>query len=403
VRTSFFVGRTWKGEDGMSGKRFCLGALVAALLGLGAARAWGQAPTPMGIGTPVPYSNATVQQPVPPTGPYSPGTIPPVVPGQMDQPGNTAGIISPVPLIPEVSPDNQIAQGPGGPPPIIGSMSTWLAYPRSLNCCCPTGKCGPIGSELYLRGGVVFPFGAGALGHTLLTGWDIDGGGRVLFFNPQVNRAFTFSLGVSNIHNASIDSAESFPLYNVAVRTTASALQQVLQNQAANGTTTPGTTNTTTNRTNTTGAVNGSTGGTTNPSQSSPTAIATPVTITVPHVQVTVQAFNQTFFNAAGGYAWWLLGSGDPAYCGPSWRVGFEVGGRWGTARIDFNEIQHHTDVVGGLFFAVESYFEYPCNCCILQTGPRLEYNYIWNDALQVQNPSDFQSINLLWTIGMRF
>ena len=38
-------------------------------------------------------------------------------------------------------------------------------------------------------------------GHVLATGWDIDVGGRSLFFNPQMSAAWAIDLGLSNINN----------------------------------------------------------------------------------------------------------------------------------------------------------------------------------------------------------
>lgn len=80
--------------------------------------------------------------------------------------------------------------------------SSWITYVRPC-CCGPVGG-GPIRSELYLRSGVSIPLDGGAhsfLGRELGTGWEIQGGGRSLFFNPKADRAWTMDISLANIHN----------------------------------------------------------------------------------------------------------------------------------------------------------------------------------------------------------
>jgi hypothetical protein len=86
-----------------------------------------------------------------------------------------------------------------------------------------------------------------------------------------------------------------------------------------------------------------------------------------------------------------------------SWRVGFDAGGRWGTARLETHQLKHRSDVIGSAFFAAHSDVEVPCGCCIFYYGLRLEYDYTWSDILQLQNKSDLQDLNLLVTTGVRF
>jgi hypothetical protein len=312
-----------RGEDGMSVKSVCLSGLVLTLLGLGAAR--GQDPaSPLSVDThgPPPYASSGS-----PLGP--PEAAPPA----------PAGHDLPPPL------------GPLAPP------DTWLVYPRPTNCCGPVGHNGPIGSEIYLRTGVSVPIGGGAFGNgtgILDTGWAIQGGARVLFFDPDKERAWTLDLGVLNINYNSIDRTHVFALHNIPARTTP-----------------PGSLN--------------------------------PTTTIVPEIDVTVAGLNQSFAVATVGREWWLLGSGDNTYNGLSWRAGIDAGGLYGTAKLDLNEIRHRTDTLGGLTVGLHSDLEYPCGCCILQAGFRAEYSYIWNDLLQEQTPSDIQYLNFLVRLGVRF
>ena len=84
-------------------------------------------------------------------------------------------------------------------------------------------------------------------------------------------------------------------------------------------------------------------------------------TVTIPQMTATVSSLNMTFANVGFGREWWLHGSADPGQQqGWNWRVGTDAGGRWGSASVNFNEIQHHTDVVGGTYAAVHSDVEYP-------------------------------------------
>ena len=41
--------------------------------------------------------------------------------------------------------------------------------------------------------------------------------------------------------------------------------------------------------------------------------------------------------------------------------------------------------------------------CGIAFGGMRLEYDYIWTSLLQDQNNGNFQSLNLLFQLGVRF
>ena len=83
--------------------------------------------------------------------------------------------------------------------------------------------------------------------------------------------------------------------------------------------------------------------------------------------------------------------------------VGVDLGGSWGTSKVEFNEIRHRTDVVGRLLVAIHSDVEIPRGCCIFTFGLRGVYDYSWSDVLQEQNNAEVQDIQLLGTIGVRF
>jgi hypothetical protein len=318
----------------MSGKRFWLAGLVV-VLGLGASRAQGQG-----------YSSDDS------------ATQPAALSESVGAPYVDLGAGEPT-----------SGQGGSKLPP----LSDWLLYPRSPGCCGPVGQHGPIQTDLFVRSGLIWPTGGGILVHSLKVGWDIEIGGRALFFDPPLQRAWTVSLSISNDFNPGRHDVPSFTLTNIPVKTSVGALQAAANAAAGN----------------TNAAVN-------------PQANTTPVTVAVPQVSASVASFNQTYVNVAFGREWYIIGCAD---CGDhwNWRVGADIGGRYGTSKLEFNEISHRTDVLGGIFLAAHTDFEYPCRCGTILAGMRTEWGYSWTDTLQRQNPGDFQSFALLFNLGVRF
>ncbi|GEM_PF-2620128 len=259
-----------------------------------------------------------------------------------------------------------IALDEGSPPPppmtpipLAPPYSPYLNYPQSPCCCGPVGLCGgPLGFDVFLRGGLVFPIGSSIFDKVLLTGWEIEGGGQLFLFNRPSTAAWVATASISNIYNTTGNFNIPVTLYNVPV---------IL------------------------------------PPAPNSTFPVRSIKV-VPAIDLTVNYLNMTFVNLGIGREWWLCGSADPGQTqGWNWRVGFDSGGRWGTAKVAFNEIQHKTGVVGGVDCAIYSNIEHPFRCGIPFAGVRFEYNYIWTGLLQRQNPGDFQSLNLLFQLGVRF
>jgi hypothetical protein len=76
--------------------------------------------------------------------------------------------------------------------------------------------------------------------------------------------------------------------------------------------------------------------------------------------------------------------------------------------RVDLDEFRMRSffrrgDVTGSLLWAVHTDVEIPCGCCTYQAGFRAEWGYNWSDVFQAQNDADFQELNLLLTLGVRF
>jgi hypothetical protein len=244
--------------------------------------------------------------------------------------------------------------GAGAPPPppngavtdLTQPSSSWLVYPRCEGCCGPVGANGPIGYEVYLRNGFDFPLGGNPFGARMKMGWDVSAGARTLFFNPEQTAAWTADIGVRNVFNESSDQTSTHPLFNVFDSMT----------------------NTTTSE-----------------------------------VDVAIRNLNRTYLDLSGGREWYLTGNANCIDQGPLWRVGFDVGGRYGTEKMEVTTFRHRTDVNAGVFLAVHTDVEISRGCCIFIAGLRSEYGYTWSDILQRQTDGDIQEISLLFNLGVRF
>ncbi len=344
----------------MSVKSVCLAGFVAALLGAGVPRAQGQT-----------SPSVSGQMPGLQTNPAEPGTI---INDSPRLPGNVPFYSGPQSLLPP---------GADNPPtPARATLSSWILYPRWPGCCCPTGADGPIGMEIFLDAGPSFNVGSDIFGHALATGWEIEGGARTLFFNPECTRAWTVSFAVSNINNHADDQTQR------VILTDLTAGQAGLVTTNANGQTTINT-------------VRAQQFGI------NPAVLNGTTTQPLAMFPVTVKSLNRTYANLGLGGQWYLWGpahvEGINAGGLPNWRVGGEVGGRYGTEKLDLNEIRHRTDTIGGFYVAVYSDVEYHCHCCVFTAGLRTEYGYTWDDILQHQNRADVQDVNVLVTLGVRF
>jgi hypothetical protein len=235
-----------------------------------------------------------------------------------------------------------------GPPP-VPQVSRWIAGP-TCDCCGPfTGR--TIGYEIYLRNGVSLPFGAGPIAKDLDPGWVVQGGARVLFFDPSKLGAWTIDLSVSNIFNHA-QSEHTATLQNIIVPGPANILGQS-------------------------------------------------TAMVLPSKDVTFSSYNRTFVNAAFGREWYLW---DPANCnGRMWRAGFDFGPRYGTEKLNLNELRHRTHVAGGAFISLHTDVEWPCGACIYQAGFRAEWSYTFSEILQDQNNAEVYDVLLMLNLGVRF
>jgi hypothetical protein len=237
----------------------------------------------------------------------------------------------------------------GGQP--IRQLSDWITGEKP-GCCGPVGKHGLIDTEVYLRNGVTFPIQGAIFGETLDVGYVVQGGWRSLFFNVADTSAWVVDLSISNMSNGGRRPDVLIPLRNVLVP---SGDNNQLNNQE----------------------------------------------VSVPLVGVTIRKLNRTFVNVGLGKEWYLLGT---AHSGePNLRVGFDSGGRWGSASLRTFELPHRNDVIGGVWAAVSSDVEVPYGGFVFQGGLRFEWDYTWSDILQRHNNSDMQDVNLMINFGFRY
>jgi hypothetical protein len=315
----------------MSAKIGCRCALVMALLSVTQARAQDEAaPAPM------PVSAGLVA--TPPEVIPAPAGLNPAQPEQ-------------IPSQPQVAPDDRqpdtVQNGANGgqPPGPRPGLSDWITYNRNGCCDGPVGNHLPLMHELFLRSGLSIPLPNTRVGKNLNAGWEIEGGGRLLIFNPPGDSAWVVEASISTEENWHGTRGATFPLSVIVggVRIT------------------PGK-----------GGLPG----------------------------VAIRGLNRTFVNLGAGREWYLIGSA--VVPGRKLRVGIDGGGRWGSEKMDLTEIPHRTDVIGGMYAAAHIDMEFPfAGACILYTGLRTEWDYTWGDILQVK--SDIMGINTMATIGFRW
>jgi hypothetical protein len=266
---------------------------------------------------------------------------PPAVPGE--------NVVQPVQYRDvETMPPPQEVGAESGPAP-VPQLSRWMTGP-GYDCCGPfTGR--TLGYEVYLRNGVSLPFGNGVIARDLDPGWVIQGGARVLIFNPSKLAAWTADLSVSNI-------------YNHAHGDNMATLEHIIV---------PGPSN----------------------------IFGQSTTMVIPSIDVTFSRYNRTFVNAAFGREWYLWNPANSNGC--MWRVGLDAGPRYGTEKLDLNELRHRTHVAGGAFVAVHTDLEWPCGPCIYQVGFRAEWSYTFSEILQDQNDTEVYDALLMLNFGVRF
>ncbi|HEX4592371.1 MAG TPA: hypothetical protein VH120_20745 [Gemmataceae bacterium] len=275
-------------------------------------------------------------------------------------PAPTAPASSPVSSI--MPPPSQIPAVQAGLPP--GSVpDPWITYNRP-GCCGPIGADGPIDNEVYVRTGPSITTGNSIIRRAAQSGWMLESGGRSLFFNRDTSAAWTAEFGI-DYTNDNGGGGHNFTLIEPFSSTTFNNLGQATTR-----------------------------------------IIPTPLT-------VSIRDYQRVAVRPSFGKEWYLW---QPAYCpGWHWRVGTDVGGRYGWSRIDMNDYsipkfinnRHVSDVYGSFVLAVHSDLDIPMGPrSWFVVGVRGEWAYNWSDILKNAFPkqqSDTQEVNILLTAGVRF
>jgi len=229
----------------------------------------------------------------------------------------------------------------------------WVGDRLAGSCNGPVGANGPITYELYTRTGPSMVVGGGsAFSGAIHTGWMVGGGGRTLFFNNTYDAAWVLDLGVSYFYNP----ADNERVLNVLPR---------IRGGAAADPNTP--------------------------------------------IASTLRLIRRTTFNYSLGREWFLNGpSYNSAEAFWNQRLGFDIGGRWGSASAHYDTLEtvprysRQQDTVQGVFLAANWNWERPFGGMMLFGGLRTEWGYSWTD-LAPRNDSNIQDVNLLMTLGLRF
>jgi hypothetical protein len=217
--------------------------------------------------------------------------------------------------------------------------SSWITYQRP-GCCGPCGGNGPITYELYIRTGPSLPVGPGGLSRTIATGWQLQGGGRSLFFNVPRTSAWTVDVGLGNIWNDGNRPNLSFSIPQSPALVHTLAMYR------------------------------------------------TYVALTGGKMWYLRGPANNSAYN-------WRVGWDGGGQLGTERLDLFDPGAPNGS------NFRRRNDIYGGLLTGFYTDIEIPCKSCAIYTGLRAEYLYTWCDITPIN--SDISNVNLLMTIGFRF
>jgi hypothetical protein len=244
-------------------------------------------------------------------------------------------------------------------PSVPGTVySPWCGDSRAGagNCAGPVGGNGVVTYEGYIRNGPSLVAGGGELSAILKTGWTVQGGARTLFFNQPGDAAWVLDLGLGYTRNKGQRLDRTTQAFVV-------------------GTPVP------------------------------QTGAATPDTLD----EVGIRGLSRSSFNFALGRDYFLNGPGVVGHDSfGNIRVGWDVGGRWGTTSIDLEPAlepggyRRRQDVYHGLFLGTQLNWEKPLGGWTFLVGARLEWSYYWMNILPPQQ-GNFRDINIMMMFGVRF
>jgi hypothetical protein len=250
-------------------------------------------------------------------------------------------------------------QAPAAPPAPGSYDGPWTGDTHPGSCCGPVGGNGPIGYELISYTGPNLPTAGGILSRRLKTGWTIGGTASTLFFNEVSDAAWNLGLGVSFTYNRG-QMDKPLDVYTLA--------PPIRDNN---------------------GTILGF-----QPDQLN---------------EFVIRGMFRTNFNFSIGRDWWFEGPGAVGLAsGDNWRIGTDIGGRWGTAHVDLVPTADPSNYFkkGSTTFGIFSGFhvmrEIPFGATILYGGFRFEYGYDWTNVIPPQG-GDIFNVNFYINAGVRF
>ena len=268
--------------------------------------------------------------------------------------------LPPIPSTGDPTATSVLMAAPGAPSvhPAGTVTSPWHGSSSGGPCCGPTGGNGPVTYELYTLTGPSLAIGGSELSGSLKTGWTVGTGVRTLLFNQPGDAAWVLDLGLSFTYNRGRSS-------KVPIDVLTPRVQQVPGGQA-----TP-----------------------------LPDGLA----------PYSVRGLSRTNFNFSIGRDWFLRSPGlVVSETGPNWRVGADVGGRYGTSHVDLVPIADPTNylrkqsVTHSVFTALHTNYEVPMRSFIFFTGVRTELDYTFTNVVPPKG-GDILSLNIYLTAGVRY
>lgn len=241
--------------------------------------------------------------------------------------------------------------------PQAAPTSRWLSAEPAL-CNAPQDGA-PIAAEVYIRNGASIPFSSSfnrrdALGRDMVPGYLIQGGIRTQFFNDAADRAWAVDAGISHVSNGhNQNRLYALRVIDFTGNTDITGQPEVALIQFGTPTT-PG---------------------------------------------IRIRDTDRTYVNLGIGRDYYWRSSADDLH--KHLRLGWDVGGKYGTLSQEYNIIKHRTDVIGGVYCGLYGDVEYPTEWGTCFVGIRWEYGYTWADILQ--RASDIQEINVTLTLGLRY
>ena len=176
-------------------------------------------------------------------------------------------------------------------------------------------------------------------------GWDIEGGFHVSFFNHDESAAWTVDLSLSNEFNTA-SSNHAFRVHNVLAGVSGEVL--------------------------------------------------------IPQIDVVIKNMDRTSFNYGVGREWyfWDCATDDSH---TNWRWGFDIGGRWGTTKMNFENFPHRTEAFTGVYTDFHVDYMFPWRCYIWFAGLRVEWDYDFIHHILQNSDTEITEFNFILEAGMRY